>query len=93
MYFNYDFEEVNIEVDENEQLLSGFFSAINMLSKKLYSKYIERMVIGEFTILFKYEEPLVFLYVCKGNSYTGLKKIELFVQKIVTSPLIAVIHT
>ncbi|MFW9942220.1 MAG: tetratricopeptide repeat protein [Candidatus Thorarchaeota archaeon] len=67
-------------------LFSSFMSAFNTFSDEIFSKSIDRIRIGENTILVKPLEPFLACYVIKGQSYPALQKLSRFSEAIRENP-------
>jgi tetratricopeptide (TPR) repeat protein len=63
-------------------LFSSFMSAFNTFSSEIFSKSIDRIRIGENTILINSVEPFLACYVIKGQSYPALQKLTRFTEAI-----------
>jgi tetratricopeptide (TPR) repeat protein len=77
-YFNYPF----IANWDHSDLFSSFMSAFNTFSSEIFSKSIDRIRIGENTILINPVEPFLACYVIKGQSYPALQKLTRFTGAI-----------
>ncbi len=77
-YFNYPF----IENWDFEWLFSSFMSAFNTFSSEVFSESIDRIKIGENLILINPIESFLICYVIKGQSYSGLQKLNRFSEAI-----------
>jgi len=77
-YFNYPF----IANWDHSDLFSSFMSAFNTFSDEIFSKSIDRVRIGENTILINTAEPFLACYVIKGQSYPALQKLTRFTETI-----------
>jgi len=77
-YFNHPF----IENWDYSDLFSSFMSAFNTFSDEIFSKSIDRIRIGENTILINPIEPFLACYVIKGQSYPALQKLTRFTEAI-----------
>ncbi|MFX1490331.1 MAG: hypothetical protein ACFFBI_14365 [Promethearchaeota archaeon] len=77
-YFNHIF----IENWDHSDLFSSFVSAFNAFSDEIFSKSIDRIRIGENTILINPIESFLTCYVIKGQSYPALQKLTLFTKAI-----------
>ncbi len=77
-YFNHSFESDW----DTEGIFSSFMSAFNTWSSELFSKSIDRIRIGENTILINPVEPFLACYVIKGQSYPALQKLTRFTETI-----------
>lgn len=77
-YFNYPF----IANWDYSDLFSSFMSAFNTFSSEIFSKSIDRIRIGENTILINPVEPFLTCYVIKGQSYPALQKLSRFTEAI-----------
>ncbi|MFX1457740.1 MAG: hypothetical protein ACFFDB_20420 [Promethearchaeota archaeon] len=77
-YFNHPF----IANWDYSDLLSSFMSAFNTLMDEIFSKSIDRIRVGENTILINPVESFFTCYVIKGQSYPALKKLSRFTEAI-----------
>jgi hypothetical protein len=77
-YFNHSFA---INWDHSD-LFSTFMSAFNTFSGELFSRSIDRIRIGDNTILINPVEPFLACYVIKGQSYPALQKLTRFTEAI-----------
>ena len=77
-YFNHPF----IVNWDHSDLFSSFMSAFNTFSSEIFSKSIDRIRIGENTILINPAEPFLVCYVIKGQSYPALQKLSRFTEAI-----------
>ncbi|MFX0029321.1 MAG: tetratricopeptide repeat protein [Candidatus Hermodarchaeota archaeon] len=77
-YFNHPF----MADWDYSDLFSSFMSAFNLFSSEIFSKSIDRIRIGENTILINPVEPFLACYVIKGQSYPALKKLTRFTEAI-----------
>jgi tetratricopeptide (TPR) repeat protein len=65
-----------------DDLFSSFISAFNTFSDELFSKSIDRIKIGENTILINPIEPFLACYIIKGQSYPAQQKLTRFSTNI-----------
>ncbi|MFX1399580.1 MAG: tetratricopeptide repeat protein, partial [Promethearchaeota archaeon] len=77
-YFNHFF----VPNWDHSELFSSFLSAFNTFSDEFFSKSIDRIRIGENTILLNPVEPFLACYVIKGQSYPALQKLTRFTEEI-----------
>ncbi|MFW9942221.1 MAG: hypothetical protein ACFFFT_14375 [Candidatus Thorarchaeota archaeon] len=77
-YFSYQF----VANWDYSDLFSSFMSAFNTFSAEIFSKSIDRIRIGENTILINPIEPFLMCYVIKGQSYPALQKLSRFTEAI-----------
>jgi len=77
-YFNHPF----VSNWDHSDLFSSFLSAFNTFSDEIFSKSIDRIRIGENTILINPVEPYLACYVIKGQSYPALQKLMRFTEAI-----------
>ncbi|MFX0166736.1 MAG: tetratricopeptide repeat protein [Promethearchaeota archaeon] len=77
-YFSHPF----VENWDYRNLFSSFMSAFNTFSNEIFSKSIDRIRIGENTILINPIEPFLTCYVIKGQSYPALQKLSRFTEAI-----------
>ncbi len=82
--YSYNFKKEKV-VDD--QLIGGFIAAINSFCQETFSSggFLERIMHQDYTILLKPLESFIFSYVIKGESYSALKKLDRFVEKITKS--------
>jgi hypothetical protein len=81
-YFNHSF----IGDWDFDDLFSSFMSAFNTFSGEIFSKSIDRIKIGENTILINPIEPFLACYIIKGQSYPAQQKLTRFSDTIKASP-------
>jgi tetratricopeptide (TPR) repeat protein len=77
-YFNHLF----VQNWEHGDLFSSFMSAFNTFSDEIFSRSIDRIRIGENTILINPVEPFLACYVIRGQSYPALQKLNRFSETI-----------
>jgi tetratricopeptide (TPR) repeat protein len=77
-YFNHPF----VTTWDYSDLFSSFMSAFNTFSSEIFSKSIDRIRIGENTILINPIESFLACYVIKGQSYLALQKLARFTEAI-----------
>ncbi|MFX1428242.1 MAG: tetratricopeptide repeat protein [Promethearchaeota archaeon] len=81
-YFNHPF----VKNWDYSDLFSSFMSAFNTFMDEIFSKSIDRIRVGENTILINPVEPFLACYVIKGQSYPALKKLTRFTEAIRENP-------
>jgi tetratricopeptide (TPR) repeat protein len=77
-YFNHPF----VTNWDHSDLFSSFMSAFNTFMDEIFSKSIDRIKVGENTILINPIEPFLACYVIKGQSYLALQKLSRFTEAI-----------
>ncbi|HDZ17032.1 hypothetical protein LCGC14_1931930 [marine sediment metagenome] len=77
-YFNHIF----IANWDHSDLFSSFMSAFNTFMDEIFSKSIDRIRVGENTILINPVESFLACYVIKGQSYPALQKLTRFTEAI-----------
>ncbi|MHA2039711.1 MAG: tetratricopeptide repeat protein [Promethearchaeota archaeon] len=77
-YFNHPF----IANWDYSDLFSSFMSAFNTFMDEIFSKSIDRIRVGENTILINPVEPFLACYVIKGQSYPALQKLTRFTEVV-----------
>ncbi|MHA2180356.1 MAG: tetratricopeptide repeat protein [Promethearchaeota archaeon] len=77
-YFNHPF----VANWDHSDLFSQFMSAFNTFSSEMFSKSIDRIRIGENTILINPIDPFLACYVIKGQSYPAWQKLTRFTKTI-----------
>ena len=82
--YNRAFEDISLF---DGDLIAGFISAINMFGKEAFSSSgsIDRIKHGEYLIIFRSKENLLYGYVFKGQSYSAITKLENLVVNIENS--------
>jgi hypothetical protein len=73
-YFNHSF----IGDWDFDDLFSSFMSAFNDFSGEMFSRSIDRIKSGEYTILINPIEPFLACYIIKGQSYPAQQKLTRF---------------
>ncbi|MFW9942222.1 MAG: tetratricopeptide repeat protein [Candidatus Thorarchaeota archaeon] len=81
-YFSHSF----ISNWDFSDLFSSFMSAFNTFMDEIFSKSIDRIRVGENTILINPVEPFLTCYVIKGQSYPALQKLARFTEAIRENP-------
>ncbi len=83
--FNMLFEENDSE--SKKEMLSDFLLALNNFGKKILNStgHIDRIKHGEYTIIIKDKQNLLFGYAFKGSTYSATQKIEFLIDKIYNS--------
>jgi tetratricopeptide (TPR) repeat protein len=81
-YFNHSF----VKNWDFSDLFSSFMSAFNTFSGEIFSRSIDRVMIGENTILINPIEPFLACYVIKGQSYPAQQKLTRFSDAVKASP-------
>lgn len=77
-YFNHPF----VTNWDHSDLFSSFMSAFNTFMDEIFSKSIDRIRVGENTILINPIESFLACYVIKGQSYPALQKLTRFTEAI-----------
>lgn len=77
-YFNHTF----VANWDHSDLFSSFMSAFNTFMDEIFSKSIDRIRVGENTILINPVENFLVCYVIKGQSYPALQKLTNFSEAI-----------
>ncbi len=60
----------------NEDLISGLLTAIRGLSSKVFDQVLERVRMGELTLLMLPSEPFLFCYLFRGQAYLAKQKLK-----------------
>jgi tetratricopeptide (TPR) repeat protein len=77
--FSYTFSE---DWKYSNELLSGFLSAFDSISKEVFSEGLDRAKFGNHTILINPVEDFSVCYLFKGQSYYAKQKLGDFINKI-----------
>ncbi|MHA1212277.1 MAG: tetratricopeptide repeat protein, partial [Candidatus Heimdallarchaeota archaeon] len=74
----------------DEMFVGGFLTAIDAFMHQTFATggSIERIQHQEYTLLLKVENPLLFCYVFKGQSFTAIQKLDNIVQELKKSSTI-----
>jgi tetratricopeptide (TPR) repeat protein len=64
------------------ELIGSFLSAIELFSQEVFSSPIERATLGEYRLVIHNHETLSFSYVFRGESYSAIKRLKKFIQKL-----------
>ncbi len=68
--------EFSGEISGNLQLISALLTAVRSFSHEVFNQGLNRMKLGEYTIVFLPHDLLLLVYVCKGSSYTALARLQ-----------------
>ena len=63
-------------------MFSSFMTAFNMFSHDFFSNNLDRVKIGENTIIMSTYQDKCFCYVIKGQTYPAQQKLDSFLTKI-----------
>ena len=68
----------------DDQIIGGFLTAINSFMQNTFSStgYLERIKHEDYTLILKTNPPFTFCYVFKGQSYSAMKKLNLFITQV-----------
>ncbi|MFX0067203.1 MAG: tetratricopeptide repeat protein, partial [Candidatus Hermodarchaeota archaeon] len=66
----------------DDQLTSGFLTAMQSFSTHVFAQAIERVKLEDYTLLMKHEEPFQVCYVFEGQSYSAQQKLAQFTEDI-----------
>ncbi|NHJ38671.1 MAG: tetratricopeptide repeat protein [Asgard group archaeon] len=71
----------------DEMFVGGFLTAIDAFMHQTFATggSIERIQHQEYTLLLKVENPLLFCYVFKGQSFTAIEKLDKIIQELKAS--------
>lgn len=74
----------------DEMFVGGFLTAIDAFMHQTFATggSIERIQHQEYTLLLKVENPLLFCYVFKGQSFTAIQKLDKIIQELKKSETI-----
>jgi hypothetical protein len=60
-------ETFDSHFDVDESIISGMLTALNTCSGEIFSKQLEKLCFGDYTLLMRFEQPLLFCYIFKGD--------------------------
>jgi len=72
----------------DESYFGEFLSSFNRFSDKIFSETLDRIKIGEFTVLLRNLESFSVCYVFKGQSYSAGQKLNNFIESVKENPKI-----
>lgn len=70
----------------HDQLISGFLTAVTNVATEILAETesLDRIVYQEHTIALKAQDPIMFCYIFKGQSYSALQKLSKFIKNVQT---------
>jgi len=77
--FSYPFTD---EWKFDEDLFGGFLSAFNSISDEVFSEGLDRVKIGNYTVLMEPIERFSVCYLFKGQAYPAKQKLTKFIERI-----------
>lgn len=69
-------------IEVEEQLLGGLLTAMRGFSNEIFSRPLERVMMGEFILILHVSSPFLICYVFKGPSYSAMKKVLSFCNRL-----------
>ncbi len=66
------------KVQGTAELLSGLLNSVHLFSQEIFSQKLDRMKIGEYTVVMIPDSPLLLAYACKGSSFRARQRLFQF---------------
>ncbi len=88
-YFSYLFSEDNNEISHNELFMGSFLNAMQGFSGEVFDRSLDRVKMGEYTILVSTKDGIMYTYIYKGQSYSSQIKLLNLEEEIVKSEIIS----
>ena len=76
------------EWDFSDELISGFLTTFDSISKEVFSEGLDRAKFGQHTILMETIENFLVCYLFKGQSYYAKQKLEYFTSNMKNTALV-----
>ena len=73
---------------EEQDLFSSFITSVNLFGHEMFSNTLDRVKIGDNTILLKSFDEFLICYAIKGQSYSAQQKLEQFSIDIKSSNIV-----
>ncbi len=74
------------EIQGNPHLMSGFVSAVHTFSKEIFARTLDRLKVGEYTVVVFPESTLLIVYACKGASFRARQRLLQFMKRLKEHP-------
>ncbi len=68
----------NDELHGTPAMISGLIAAVQKITENVFSRKIDRMVVGEYHVVYLSDDPLLLVYACRGPSYDALNRLRRF---------------
>jgi len=68
----------SLRVDDS--LVSGFLTALTSFADEVFAQPLNRVKIGDYTMLMRIELPFLFCYVFRGQSYPAIQRLDEFIE-------------
>jgi hypothetical protein len=66
----------------DESIVSGFVTALRYIGDIVFSRPLDRVKIGEYTMLMKVDLPFLFCYVFKGRIHHAIHRLDEFIKTL-----------
>lgn len=66
----------------DESIVSGFVTALRYIGDVVFSRPLDRVKIGEYTMLMKVDLPFLFCYVFKGRIHHAIHRLDEFIKTL-----------
>jgi hypothetical protein len=66
----------------DDSLVSGFLTALSCISDAIFSRPLDRVKIGDYTMIMREENPFLFCYVFKGKIRPAIRRLEDFIEQL-----------
>ena len=74
--------------EEDQQLLSGLLTALKDFSNEIFNDVLDKVKIGDYSIIFRSLSSITFCYVFQGSSYFAYQKLEAFMNHVEKTPIL-----
>lgn len=64
----------------DESIVSGFVTALRYIGDVVFSRPLDRVKIGEYTMLMKVDLPFLFCYVFRGRIHQAIHRLDEFIK-------------
>ncbi|MHA1481363.1 MAG: hypothetical protein ACTSQZ_08080, partial [Candidatus Thorarchaeota archaeon] len=78
--FNLVTKEFQPSLRVDDSLVSGFLTALTSFADEVFAQPLNRVRIGDFTMLMRVELPFLFCYVFRGQSYPAIQRLDEFIE-------------
>lgn len=66
----------------DETIMSGFLTAFTTFSNTYFTKRLNQLRFGEYTMLMRIEQPFLFCYIFRGDPESGKGKLNEFIHQL-----------
>ena len=70
----------------DDQMLAGFLNAVDNFGRHVFSRPLNQVNLGEYTVLMKPDDQMIPCYIFKGQSHSAAQKLEEFMDTLRCTP-------